>query len=441
MRRLKLFSILLIATMSAVTGGRSVLMASSGTSHATHFVSGKGPGLPVDETGCDVCHADGRLQCQGAPVFADGEYLADTGVCDACHSPGGAYDGVAHGILGAKANWDDGVYDGNTLQTGKEQWCLGCHDDDPDTPGTNESAVIDTVYAPGIAGNNISYGFYASGHGRSASVQCLDCHDASVAHTDGEARTYAFNWDSDPAQSGVAYAQGYRLRYIDGEVPLMIPASYGTTFGYNALVMKETAFRLCFDCHDKDKVFDDTPGDGIDSNFKASSPNPPRNHSYEWGSGADVNEHVNHIMNYTMECWDSDWDTGTNGPGPGSGTDSMTACSVCHNVHGAAGAEGSTNEAMIRDGTLAGRPGGYGFSYVLEDLGNGGYPWVTSHGATQSASVGSIFRYNTEVNNMCGGSMCHANPTPPPASSYDASGSSWGTYLEYYRPWASFGTP
>jgi hypothetical protein len=91
---------------------------------------------------------------------------------------------------------------------------------------------------------------------------------------------------------------------------------------------------------------------------------------------------------------------------------------------------------MIRDGSLTGRTG-YGFSYVIEDVLSGGYPWVTSTGATQSTSVGAILRNNTA--NMCGGSMCHGNPTPPAGSSYDASGSSWGTYLEFYRPWDDYG--
>ena len=88
---------------------------------------------------------------------------------------------------------------------------------------------------------------------------------------------------------------------------------------------------------------------------------------------------------------------------------------------------------MIRDGTLAGRTG-YGFSYVIEDI--AGYPIVTSTGATQSNSIGAIFRNNT--NNMCAGSMCHGNPTPPSGSSYNALGSSWGTYLEYFRPWQDY---
>lgn len=90
---------------------------------------------------------------------------------------------------------------------------------------------------------------------------------------------------------------------------------------------------------------------------------------------------------------------------------------------------------MIRDGSLVGRTG-YGFSYVLEDIGSGGYPWVTSTGATQATSVGAIFRNNTA--NMCAGSMCHYEPVPPAGSSYDATGSSWGTYLEYFRPYYDY---
>ena len=214
-------------------------------------------------------------------------------------------------------------------------------------------------------------------------------------------------------------------------MPLMIPANYHITFDYNAATMRDNAFRLCFGCHDPSKIFDNTPGDGITSNFKASLPDPPRDYSYAWGSGADVNEHVSHIMNYMGPFGDSDWDTSTTGAGGSGGRDSLMACSNCHNVHGAAGIHGSTNEAMIRDGKLAGRTG-YGFSYVVEDIGSGGYPWVTSSDATQAASTGSIFRNNTA--NMCGGSMCHGDPTPPAGSSYDASGSAWGTYLEYYRP-------
>jgi hypothetical protein len=402
------------AGYGGVTGGAGTYF-----SHSTHTENDsddlKGPNI-----NCSDCHDIGSY-----PDFADNATtLAATTVCDNCHSPNGSFDGVNDEAIGAKTNWEEGVYESEDLKVGKEQWCVGCHDSDPST--------IADVNAPDVGGNDSTYGYFSTGHGRTGKVLCADCHNVTAPHVDGDARTYGFNSSYyDPGQSGVAYAAGYRLKYVGGAVPLMIPANYGTTFSYNAQTMKDNAFRLCFDCHDSSKILDDTPGDGIDSNFKASLPNPPRDYSYAWGSGADTNEHVAHLMNYVGPFGDSDWDTSTTGTGGSDGRDSLHACSNCHNVHGAAGTHGSTNEVMIRDGRLAGRTG-YGFSYVLEDVGSGGYPWVTSSGATQAISNGSIFRNNTA--NMCGGPMCHGDPTPPVGSSYNTSGSSWGTYLEYYRP-------
>jgi hypothetical protein len=160
-------------------------MASSSQSHATHFVSDKGPRLLLDEIGCYTCHADGRLQCQVAPAFADGTeevpvFLETTTVCDTCHSPGGMMDGVAM----AKLNWDAGVYQagGTALKSGKEQWCISCHD-----AGTS---ICNGVSAPDISGDNTTYGYYVNGH---RSKLCSDCHDLTITHIDGEARTYAFN--------------------------------------------------------------------------------------------------------------------------------------------------------------------------------------------------------------------------------------------------------
>ena len=397
-------------------------------SHPVHTVANsKGPAAMA----CDgTCHHTNPLDYN---QFADGNDLNSTTVCDDCHSSSGAYDGVSNNVIGAKPNWEVGVYDaaGDVLTRGKEEWCAGCHDDAP--------PVIETVFAPGVMGDGENYGFKVSGHGRpDAGKECLDCHNANATHIDGEARTYDF--DSAyyaTAQSGVEYAAGYRLRYVGEEVPLMVPAHYGTTFGWSAASVRDNASRLCFDvgCHDSAEVFDDTPGDGIDSNFKASPPNPPRDYSYAWVGGEGANEHVAHVMNYVGPFWDSDWDTATTGTGGSDGRDSMTTCSSCHNVHGAPGTDGSTNEAMIRDGSFAGRTG-YGFSYVIEDTSVGGYPWVTSDGATQATSVGAVFRDNTA--DMCAGSLCHGDPDPPLDSSYDATGNAWGTYLEYYRQWVDY---
>ena len=437
MRIFKVSWVFFLAVCQIVFVGASAPVMAS---HATHFFEAKGPGLPADETGCYICH--GENICQ---KFADGNPFATTTVCNSCHSPNGAYNGVdsTGDSVGAKDNWQDGVYEADgTLSSGKDRWCVGCHDDLP----ANSEADGSGVDAPKVGGDDATYGFYATGHGRdviplgrsmggdwvndeTGRIECQHCHDASVTHIDGEARTYAFNSAyCDPLQSGEAYAEGYRLRYVDGEVPLMIPANYNTTFGYNAMVMRDTAFRLCFNCHSKSWVLDDVPADGLNTAFKASLPNPPRNYSYAWGGADDEhNEHVIHIMMYTMEGWDSDWDMDTDGGGPGDGTDSMRTCSSCHNVHGAAGALGSTNESMIRDGSLSGRTG-YGFSYVIEDA--AGYPWVTSDSATRAISVGAIMRNG--ASDMCYGA-CHGFATTQ-EDPYDATGSAYGTILEWYRP-------
>jgi hypothetical protein len=423
-RRSKTFRVFLMTlSMMSFVGCPPVLLASSGPSHSTHLTADKGPLLTEDETGCYTCH--GTNACQ---KFKDGEPLETTTVCDPCHSAGGTTDGVAM----AKENWDLGVYGpgGTTLAFGKDMWCISCHD--------SGTSVCDGVDAPDISGDNATYGYYVNGH---KSKLCSDCHDLTVTHIDGEARSYAYNMAYyAPGESGVAYAAGYRLKSMGPDdpetgynesVPLMIPANFGTTFAYVGQDIKDNASRLCFSCHNSTEVFDDTPGDGIDTNFKSAMPDPPLSYSYSTG---DINQHIQHTVGATMQCWDSDWDTGTTGPGPGPGYDSLMICSSCHNVHGAAGTDGSTNEPMIRDGSLAGRTG-YGFSYVIEDVEGIGYPDVTSAGASLPISVGAVFRNG---NAMCSVN-CH-NPTPPGplTTAYNATGSGSGTYLEYYRAVGTF---
>ena len=126
--------------------------------------------------------------------------MVTAGACDTCHSPivsGSGFDGVNDPNIGAAANWDSGVYesDGMTLQSGKEQWCAGCHDDE----SANSQADDTGVDAPNVIGNNTDYGFYVTGH----NIACLSCHDVSRNHIDGEHRTYDSALDN--------YQAGYRL--------------------------------------------------------------------------------------------------------------------------------------------------------------------------------------------------------------------------------------
>lgn len=99
MRSLGIFGALIVSlSLIACLVSSSPLMASTSPGHSTHFVSDKGPHLTQDETGCNECHADGRTQCgEDGPFFksgtdgnGDGNYnLAETTVCDPCHSGSG----------------------------------------------------------------------------------------------------------------------------------------------------------------------------------------------------------------------------------------------------------------------------------------------------------------------------------------------------------------
>jgi hypothetical protein len=158
-------------------------------SHVAHLEASYGP--LIASASCDACH-----DINNFPLFSDGQNLANTTVCDPCHSPGGAYDGVNDPNIGAKGNWVSGVFNGSALQAGKEKWCVGCHDNDP--------SVVNGVSAPNIAGNDTSFGYYKTGHGKHGNEQavtCLACHDPAVMHVDGDARTYAAAADNYQAGS------------------------------------------------------------------------------------------------------------------------------------------------------------------------------------------------------------------------------------------------
>jgi hypothetical protein len=116
-------------------------------SHSTHTEDDsddlKGPFID-----CDICHDTNNYPYfkTGTDSNGDGKYvLSETDVCNNCHSPNGAFDGVDDAVIGAKNNWKDGVYTSPTLKTGKEQWCAGCHDDQPaySLPEIAEPVILD----------------------------------------------------------------------------------------------------------------------------------------------------------------------------------------------------------------------------------------------------------------------------------------------------------
>ena len=182
-------------------------------SHATHSTAAKGPGV-----GCTDCHSDPLVF--NPTLFADGEQLSTTTVCDACHSPDGAFNGT-DGVVGAKTNWADGIYeaDGKALKSGKEKWCATCHDDEPalSNPSvTTEAIVVDNPEAdfvgdwPSYSGNPQIYGpdsqYHAAGDGTSTATWAPNILEA------GEYSVYAW-WHAHPNRATNAK---YKI-YYDGD--------------------------------------------------------------------------------------------------------------------------------------------------------------------------------------------------------------------------------
>ena len=208
---------------------------------------------------CSECH-----DTSAYPSFASGTdadtsgriELNETDVCDGCHSPGGAYDGMdsTGGSVGARTNWATGVYETTaTLQAGKERWCAGCHDDSP--------AAMRGASAPNKLGDDSTYGFFVTGHGRettytamswqgaaaignpAASRECVDCHAADVSHIDTATADprLLLGMENDQADSNCGTCHDPGASANNG------PTFYGTHSAYDS---SAHADRLCTDCHD-----------------------------------------------------------------------------------------------------------------------------------------------------------------------------------------------
>jgi hypothetical protein len=267
-----------------------------GRSHVVHWWDNRGPNLwngsfPLT---CDSCHLDNTLHHEDPVLFNDGKVFSETSACNSCHSPNGSFDGVNDPTFGAKSNWVSGVYNGTNyenLQTGKEQWCTTCHDD--------VGAIINGRTADNVSGNNLSYGYFVSGHGE-YNIVCTDCHDPQLVHIDNYDRTYS-------ASGGAtrSYTNGFRLKLINGNSPMVIPRGGS----YSA-----SQFRLCYSCHDENALIDTSP---IFTDF-VDFP------------GSNQNLHYYHLASTGTNLW---WDSDLSGE-TGMPKDSTISCPACHNPHG-----------------------------------------------------------------------------------------------------------
>ncbi|MBI4843276.1 MAG: Ig-like domain-containing protein [Nitrospirae bacterium] len=364
------------------TGGKGTY-----ASHSTH-TENDSDDIRGPNAGCGACHDTGAMPDfkSGTDSNGDGRYsLSETDVCDSCHSSGGTYNGVTDGVLGAKNNWsavgssESLIYaaDGS-LKSGKEKWCASCHDESP--------SQIQSINAPNVVGDEdgsftygTGWGFYKTGHGLSsgstypasggvtagAGKGCLDCHLSTVAHTDGNARTF----DCGNGCDSTEYRQSYRLKQIGGQEPMFIPWAQNNS---NDAIR----YRLCSQagCHDSAKF---TDSGNMNTNFVTDS----------------TNRHVSHLVMNSLQ-FSADYNYG-------SSNNSRITCAACHNVHG------STRLAMVRDGKLIDREPGLRIWYRNDDL----VDWDSNspnspnpQNLPLAASTGMLVSYNSSTN-LC--SHCH----------------------------------
>jgi predicted CXXCH cytochrome family protein len=382
-----------------------------------------GPGL----TDCVSCHEmpGSGVHMNGTASFAsgfdangDGDIeLSETDVCDACHSPGGAFDGVDDPIIGAKPNWTDSVYAGDVLAPGKERWCAGCHD--------LGSSVVWTAQAPAVAGDDLSWGYFATGHGVGDAVTCTECHEPNSVHTDGLQYTYSSVFDN--------YQFAFRLKSVNGGKPLEIPR-FGAEVG--SPYSDPPFYELCLGCHDRYALFSgpDAPAGPyfsptFQTNFRSDAVVIIADGlstdiaGYSISGAKDVNSHVTHLAG-PPHFFDSDHD---------GVTDSYGTCVACHNVHG------STSPAMVRDGKLIGHEPSLNFSNVRYSRHNppqGGCvdPIVMSSEGTvlDFENVGGVMRSNSgaSVNGVCGFCHCSSGGTGDPEYIINCYGPDC---VDYYR--------
>ncbi len=354
--------------------------------HATHMTAANGPNIAE----CSACHAplENGLHLNDLASFASGVDvnvngnidLDETDVCDSCHSPDGPFDGVAE----ARSNW----------AAGAAVSCEGCHD--------NGTSTIQGVSAPPVAGDNVTWGYFATGHGRGAMVPCAACHDAGAIHFDGLSRTYTAAADN--------YQEGFRLESVGGLPPLEVPRS-----GADLLNPYDDPpyWELCLSCHDRYGLLGGPTaplgpyyGAEFGTNFR-SDPSviipdglgtdiAP----YSMTGATNFNSHYRHLLAPPASS-DTDHD---------GVVDSFGTCIDCHNVHG------STSPAMVRDGKLIGMEPALNFTYVRYDRHDpfaGGCEdpiiMTSAGGVTLAESHGGVMRSDSgpAANGIC--NFCHAS--------------------------------
>jgi predicted CXXCH cytochrome family protein len=219
-----------------------------GGAHTTHVTKGYGPQL-----GCEACHGT-----EIPPTLANGENLANTTVCDNCHG-GGSEVGTAKSYWG-NAGSSEGEGGSWAVVESESSFCGSCHD--TTSGNTKGDGTGDT--APNVMGDNSTYGFDVTGHGKTsgnymrlswqdlsstgnpaANRLCSSCHELTAAHFDNATDRLKAGYENDANNSNCQQC------HYSGGMAYNGPEWYTTYMAYSGSAHGDAVGKLkCTDCHD-----------------------------------------------------------------------------------------------------------------------------------------------------------------------------------------------
>ncbi len=278
-----------------------------GGAHETHVTSSIGPQLA-----CTECHG-----ANVPPVLADGQNLANTTVCNNCHSTSGS--------VTAKIFWnnDPGTW---VATNDEESFCGGCHDA---TPGNSKKDGSGNI-AYNVLGDNSTYGFFVTGHGKAsgtygrlswqatsasgnsaANKACSACHDLTTAHFSSGNKRLIAGYENDannsnckqchsPGNVATGDPQWYTT-YTDYQNSAHSTKKcsechdvHGVAGAYKAMTKKNQE-TLCYDCHTDGVVQNNAISGSSMSNDIEHAFTLPNKHNL--GTSFSIG-----ASNYTLEC-------------------------------------------------------------------------------------------------------------------------------------------
>jgi hypothetical protein len=199
----------------------------------------------------------GDMGCHGAnqpPLLADGQDLATTSKCNNCHN--------AANVATAKSFWSAALTPGSWVLTeGEAGFCGSCHN--PTTTGYSQMNGGGNP-APDVMGNNTTYGFSVTGHGKAsgnyprlswqstsatgnpgANKACSACHNLMTPHFGDTTKRLKAGFENDDTNSNC------RQCHDPGTAATAAPHMYTTYTAYQGSAHGTVKCTACHDVHGK----------------------------------------------------------------------------------------------------------------------------------------------------------------------------------------------